>query len=165
MKKIRFAYRIVIDSSAQSLVEKYIFEDTYKEYLLQHQLFNSKENPKKTFRELLHENPKADQLHFLLSSAANGYIEQLNGLVYKVPDYLGKDYLPFSNFRLDIINTDITDISKHKIGITFYSPPLLWLDTINNCFLVSLQIDNKNKYDTLQFEFQKNLSICYLENI
>lgn len=165
MKKIRFAYRILIDSKAQSLVEKYIFEDTYKEYLLQHQLFNSKENPKATFRELLHENPKAEQLHFLLHIAANGYLEQLNGLIYKVPDFLGKNYMPFESFQLDIINTDITDITKHKIGITFYSPLLLWLDTINNCFLVSQQIENQNNFETMMFQFQNNLSICYLEHI
>lgn len=162
-KKIRLAYRLVIDASSTFLWDKYVFEDTYKEYLMQSQLFNSKEHPKNTFRELLSENEKANQLHFLVGIATNGYVEQLKGLFHRVSDVLGNHYFPFVNYQLDIINTDITDSSKHKIGITFYSPMLVLVDMINNCYLVSKEVEKENNFETFMFPVQKNLSICYYE--
>jgi len=163
MTKIRLAYRIVIDHNATFLWDKYVFEDTYKEYLMQHQLFNSKESPKATFRELLNENEKAVQLHFLVGMAAAGYVEQLKGNFHRVSDALGNNFFPFTNYQLDIINTDITDSSKHKIGITFYSPLLVLLDTIDNHYLVSTEVEKENGFQTLMFPFQPHLTICYYE--
>lgn len=162
-KKIRLAYRLLIDTSSTFLWDKYVFEDTYKEYLMQSQLFNSKEHPKNTFRELLSENEKANQLHFLIGIAANGYVEQLKGNFHRVSDVLGNNYFPFVNYQLDIINTDITDSSKHKIGITFYSPMLVLLDVINNCYLVSKEVEKENNFETFMFPMQSNFSICYYE--
>ncbi|VXB73775.1 conserved hypothetical protein [Flavobacterium sp. 9AF] len=164
MKKIRLAYRIIIDHSSNYLWDKYVFEDTYKEYILQNQLFNNKNKPLLTYRELLSENEKASQLNFLIGIAAQGYVDQLKNNFHRVTDILGNNYFPFTNFQLDIINTDITDISKHKIGITFYSPLLILLDTINNSYLISVETEKDNNFQTLMFPFQSNLSICYLEN-
>ncbi|WP_395632916.1 hypothetical protein [Flavobacterium sp.] len=161
--KIRLAYRITIDNTSSFLWDKYVFEDTHKEYLMQQQLFNDKENPHKTFRELLSANEKASQLHFLVGIAANGYVEQLKGNFHRVYDILGNNYFPFVNYQLDIINTDITDISKHKIGITFFSPLLILVDQINNCYLVSKEVEKNNNFETLMFAIQNNLSICYYE--
>ncbi len=163
MTKIRLAYRLVIDSTSTFVWDKYVFEDTYREYLMQHQLFNSKENPKTTFRELLSENEKATQLPFLISRAANGYVEQLKGNFHRVTDALGNHFFPFTNYQLDIINTDITDLSKHRIGLTFYSPLLILLDTINNHYLVSTEVEKEDGYTTLEFPLQPNLAICYYE--
>lgn len=163
MTKIRLAYRTVIDNSSKFTWDRYVFEDTFKEYLMQHQLFNSKENPKQTFRELLNENEKANQLHFLVGMAAGVYVEQLKGNFHRVSDVLGNNFFPFTNYQLDIINTDITDSSKHKIGITFYSPLLVLLDTINNHYLVSTEIEKENGFQTLMFAMQPNLTVCYYE--
>lgn len=163
MTKIRLAYRTVIDNSSTSVWDRYVFEDTYKEYLMQHQLFNSKENPKVSFRELLNENEKAHQLHFLVGMAAGGYVEQLRGSFHRVSDALGNNFFPFTNYQLDIINTDINDSSKHKIGITFYSPLLVLLETINNHYLVSTETEKENGFQTLMFPMQPQLTICYYE--
>lgn len=64
ISKIRLAYRVIIDSSSTLIWDKYVFEDTYKEYQMQSQQFNSVTDPKNTFRELLSVNEKAEQLHF-----------------------------------------------------------------------------------------------------
>jgi hypothetical protein len=161
--KIRLAYRIVIDSSSAFLWDKYVWEDTFKEYLMQNQQFNSKENPKNTFRELLTENEKAVQLHYLVGIAANGYVEQLKGNFHRVTDVLGNNYFPFSNYQLDIINTDMTDQSKHKIGITFYSPLLTLIDIIEGSYLISKNTEVLNGLETVMFPVQLHLSICYYE--
>jgi hypothetical protein len=161
--KIQLAYRLVIDSNSTFVWDKYVFEDTYQEYLLQHQQFNNKENPKNTFRELLTENEKATQLHYLVGIAAQNYVQQLNGNFYRVTDILGNNFFPFTNYRLDIINTDITDINKHKIGITFYSPLLTYLGMVDNHFLLSKNTDDNNEFDTFMIAAQANLSVCYLK--
>jgi len=161
--KIRLAYRLVIDINSTFIWDKYVFEDTFKEYLMQHQQFNSKENPKNTFRELLTENEKANQLHYLTGIAANSYVEQLKGNFHRITDVLGNNYFPFTDYRLDIINTDITDISKHKIGITFYSPLLIYFGIIENNYMISKNIEAKNEFETLMFPVQSRLSICFLK--
>lgn len=161
--KIRLAYRLVIDNSSTFVWDKYVFEDTYQEYLLQHQQFNSKENPKNTFRELLSENEKAVQLHYLVGISADNYVQQLKGNLYRITDILGNNYFPFTNYRFDIINTDITDISKHKIGITFYSPLLTYLGVIDNHFLLSKNTGESNEFETFMIAAQANLSVCYLK--
>ncbi|KAF2515475.1 hypothetical protein EYY60_02030 [Flavobacterium zhairuonense] len=164
IKKIKLAYRIVIDSSSNFLWDKYVFEDTFKEYQMQSQQFNSDANPKNTFRELLAENEKAEKLHFLVGIAASGYVEQLKGKFHRVADTLGNNYFPFINYQLDIINTDRTDVSKHKIGITFYSPLLSYFGIVEGNYLISMNSDDRNEYETIMFPVQKNLSICYIKN-
>lgn len=163
ISKIKLAYRVVIDSSSTFLWDKYVFEDTFKEYKMQSQQFNSDENPKNTFRELLAENEKAAQLHFLTGIAASGYVAQLKGNFHRISDVLGNNYFPFINYQLDILNTDITDISKHKIGITFYSPLLTYFGVVEGNYLISKNIEKGNEYETIMFPVQKNLSICYIE--
>ncbi|KOS06388.1 hypothetical protein AM493_10365 [Flavobacterium akiainvivens] len=163
--KIKLAYRVVIDHTATQPWDRYIFEDTYREYLMQHQLFNDKDNPKTTFRELLAENPKTQQLHFLTGMAAESYVAQLKGSFYRVPDVLGTTYLPFTTYRLDIVNTDITDMARHKVGITFYSPLFTYLGIVNNCYLVSSNTNSEAPgLETLMFPVQPLLAICYYED-
>jgi hypothetical protein len=161
--KIRLAYRLVIDSKSHFVWDRYVFEDTFKEYLMQNQTFNSKKNPKNTFRELLSENEKAVQLHYLTGIAANGYVAQLKGNFHRITDVLGNNYFPFTNYQLDIINTDILDASKHKIGITFFSPILTFIGIIENNYVVSKTTENTNSFETLMFPVQAHLSICYFE--
>lgn len=161
--KIRLAFRQVIDNSTSVNWQKYVFEDTFREYLMQQQLYNSAENPKTTFRELLHENEKAGKLHFLTGMAAEPYISQLKGNIYQLPDALGNSYLPFVNYKLDIINTDINDSSRHKIGITFYTPLLLLIEIIDGHYLLSKNTDSVSEWEIQSFPMHPNLAICYLE--
>ncbi|WP_338839567.1 hypothetical protein [Flavobacterium ginsenosidimutans] len=163
ISKIRLAYRVIIDSSSTILWDKYVFEDTFKEYKMQSQQFNSTENPKNTFRQLLSENEKASQLHFLVGIAADGYVQQLKGNFHRVSDVLGNQYFPFINYKLDIINSDITDPLKHKIGITFYSPLLTYFGIIDGNYVVSKNTDNTNEYEVIMFPTRQNLSICFIQ--
>lgn len=163
ISKIKLAYRVIIDSSSTIIWDKYVFEDTFKEYLMQSQQFNLAENPKNTFRELLSENEKAVQLHFLVGIAADGYVKQLKGNFYRVSDMLGNQYFPFINYQLDIVNTDITDQLKHKIGITFYSPLLTYFGIIEGNYVVSKNTENTNEYETIMFPLQPHLSVCYIQ--
>jgi hypothetical protein len=137
IKNIRFCYRKIIEPGATKAWEKLVFEASYAEFKMQAQRFNDggKYND---FSDMLLNVTGADQLHFLVSGAATGYIKQLNGKIPEVLNTLGKHFLPFNNFRFEIINSDIKDISKHKVAISFFSEPVTWLDSIGKTMLLSV---------------------------
>ena|SRR5581483_11798053 len=134
---IRLCYRKIIDIQASKPWDKYVFEDTYTEFLLQSQLYNQ-EKKYTAFSDLLHHVPAAEKLHFLVSAAAIGYLQQLHGKVPDLVNNLGRLFLPFKNFRFEIINSDIKDKSKHQVAINFFTDELVWHDTIGNQLLLSV---------------------------
>lgn len=159
--QIKLAFRIVITKDSQSRWEKFVWDSTYQEYLMQLQLYNDAENPSLTFKQLLSKNEKAEKLHFLVSMAAHPYLLQWKGLVYPMPDTLGNNYLPFQNYRLDIIDSNIKDKNAHEIGITFYSPLLTLIDILDGHYLVSINGNIEDGVETMMFKMQPRLSVVY----
>lgn len=165
---IRFAYRIVINQHSRTAWEKYIWESTYQEFLMQAQLFNDKTQPALTFKELLSKNEKAEQLHFLVSMAAHPYILQWKGKIYHLADNLGNNFMPFNHYQLDIIDSNIKDIKAHEIGLTFYTPLISLIDIWDGHYLISLDENLQNLSDgleTLMFKMQNRLSVAYFKAI
>jgi hypothetical protein len=135
-KVIILCYRKIIDISNTNPWDQYVHEDSFTEFKMQAQLYNQ-EQKYNTFAEMLLNVPNADKLHFLVSGAIMGYIQQLKGIIPDVLDNLGRRFLTFENFRFELINSDINKIEKHKIGINFFSKPQIWHDTIDNQLLIS----------------------------
>lgn len=162
---IRLCYRKVIDASSSKQWDQYVFDSTYTEYLLQSQLYD----PGKkfdSFSELLAHVPGAEKLHFLASAATTGYLQQLGGKIPGLLNSLGKHFLTFSNYRFEIINTDRSNKNNHQVAISFYSEPMLWLDTIGTSLLLS-PIEEKETTDgvlTELFPLQPFVSIYSLKN-
>jgi hypothetical protein len=162
---IRLLYRKVINASSQDQWEKFVFEETYKEFLMQAQTFNA-DKKYFTFGELIHYVSGAEKLHFLVSASVIGYLKQLYGKMPDIINTLGKRFLPFKNYRFELINSDIRDISKHQIAINFISEPLAWYDTIDNQLLVSAdngKADEHGEILTEMFAMQPFLSIYSLK--
>lgn len=161
---IQICYRKLIDVNTKSLWEKMIFEDSYTEFLMQAQFYNQQKKYTR-FGELVQNVTGADKLHFLVSTSIVGYIKQLNGIVPDIKNNLGKQFLGFKHFRLEIIDSDITNKAAHHIAIDFFSDSLLWLDTIGNNLLVSAGKNpgTQNEYTTELFALQPMLSICSLK--
>jgi hypothetical protein len=155
MKIIRICYRKIIDASSQTQWEKYVFESSYTEYLMQAQFYNQ-EKKYHSFAELLINVPASEKLHFLVSAAVTGYIQQLNGKIPDILNNLGKHFLEFKNYKFEIINSDIKNKTVHKIAVNFFSEPLVWHSTIGNYMLVSPANKDKSEYgvltDLLQLE-------------
>ncbi|MCB2377976.1 hypothetical protein LGH70_10315 [Hymenobacter sp. BT635] len=133
---ITLCYRKVIDATSRKPWDKLVFADTYTEFRMQAPNFNPGQQYR-SFGQLLQYVPGAEQLHFLVSAAVRGYLQQLGGLVPDVPDNLGRHFLRFSQFQFEIINSDLLDQSRHQVAVSFYSEPLLWHDTIGTYLLVS----------------------------
>ena len=133
---IRICYRKVIDARSQNTWDKYVFDASYKEFLMQAQFYNQ-EKKYNTFAELLINEKGAEKLHFLVSSSVLGYLEQLKGKMPDALNNLGKHFLDFKNYQFEIINSDIKNKSVHQVAITFFSEPLTWHATIDNYILIS----------------------------
>jgi hypothetical protein len=166
--QVRFAFRIVINQYSSTAWEKYLWESTYQEFLMQAQLFNDKAQPVLTFKELLSKNEKAEQLHFLVSTAAHPYILQWKGKIYHLADTLGNNFMPFNYCQLDIIDSNIKDIKAHEIGLTFYTPVLSLIDIWEGHYLISLDENLQNLsegLETLMYKMQNRLSVAYFKAI
>ena len=136
MRTIQFIYRKIIDASNQGAWEKWVWEDTYKEYLMQVQLYDhAKKYP--AFGDLIAQIPAAEQMHFLVGTAITGYIRQLKGVIPDIQNGLGKRFLGFQNYRFEIINSDTRNKSKHQVAIHFLSEEWIWHDTIGEKLLIS----------------------------
>lgn len=138
MKTIRLCYRKIIDSDSSKAWDKAVFDATHLEFYMQAQRLDP-EGTFSTFAELLENVPNADQLHYLASTAAIGYIRQLNDVMPDIANAYGKLCLPFKNFKFEIIDSHIENKTQHKIGIWFYSEPLQWIETVGNQLLISYQ--------------------------
>lgn len=160
---IRLCYRKIIDASSQTAWDKYVFVDTYMEFYMQAQFYNQ-ENKYTTFQELIDNVPNADRLHQLTSAAAIGYIRQLDGLIPDVTTRLGKLYLPFTQFKFEIIQSHVQHRDAHKVTISFYSEPLTWIATVNDQLLVAngdqrVALQMGKEVDTELIALQPYLSI------
>jgi len=159
--EIRLVYRKLIDISVQNVWEKYVFDATYAEFLMQSQLYNP-EKKYSLFSELKNNVAGADKLHFLVSASVVPYLKQLNGKMPDVLNNLGKLFAPFANYRFEIIESDVWDKAKHRIAVELFSDPLHWIDTIGNQLLVSIPQAETNpdaEILTELFSLQPYLSI------
>jgi hypothetical protein len=159
---ITLCYRKVIDASSTHPWDRLVFDDTYQEFRLQAQYFNQQQQYR-TFGQLLLHAPGAEQLHFLVSAAVRGYLQQLGGLVPDVLDNLGRHFLRFSKFQFEIINSDVLDKSRHQVAVNFYSEPLRWHDTVGAYLLVSEEPATGAERLTNMFQLQPYLIIHSLQ--
>ncbi len=133
---ISLCYRKVIDASSQKAWDKFVFDDTHLEFYMKAQYFDQ-EGKYKTLQELIANVPNATQIHGMVSTAAMGYLRQLNDIVPDVTNTYGKLCLSFKRFKFEIVHSHIQNKAEHKIAIYFYSDPLTWIDTVGNQLLIA----------------------------
>ncbi len=126
----------MIDAASVHPWDKYVFESSYTEFLMQSQFYNQ-EKKFSSFSELMQHVPKAEKLHFLVSAAVTGYIQQLNTLMPDILDNLGRQCLAFTDYRFEIIHSDIKKKANHQVAINFYSEALVWHHSIEQHLLIS----------------------------
>ncbi|QJW92324.1 hypothetical protein HNV11_11720 [Spirosoma taeanense] len=133
---IQLSYCKIIDASASKPWDKAVFDDTYQEFFMQAQLYNP-EAKYQTFRELLDNVPNAEQLHYLTSRVAMGDLKQLNQQIPDVVNAFGRLFLPFTQFKFEILASHVKKKEAHRIAIFFYSDPLTWIDTVADKLLIA----------------------------
>jgi hypothetical protein len=163
---IKLCYRKIIDASSQKVWDKYVFDSTYQEFLMQAQFYN-KDNKFNSFAEIINSVPGSEKLHFLVSSAIVGYLQQLKEVIPDVLNNIGKHFLPFKNYRFEIINSDIKNKANHQVAINFFSEPLIWHDTIGEHLLISPHSEEEYDGEVLTdlVKLQPFLSIYSIQNV
>ncbi|GAB3181971.1 hypothetical protein [Telluribacter humicola] len=162
-RTITLCYRKIVDAASTKLWDRLVFEDSYREFRMQAQLYNP-DKKYRTFGELIQHSAGAEQLHFLVSAAAIGYLQQLNETMPDVVNNLGKHFLKFNQFQFEIINSDVHDKTKHAVAINFFSVPMVWHDSIGNYLLISDTTGTERQVLTHMLQVQPFLSIHSLTN-
>jgi len=140
---IQLTYRKIIDLSAVKPWDKLVWESSWNEYRLQAQFYDQgKRYP--LFSELLRQVPAAEKLHFLVSASVTGYLRQLDGKVPDILNCIGRHFLPFNQYRFELIESHARDRQQHRVAVQFFSEPLYWLDTTGDRLLLSLQPPGDN---------------------
>ncbi|MFN8355504.1 MAG: hypothetical protein U0Y10_13690 [Spirosomataceae bacterium] len=134
---IRLVYRKVIDVHSTHRWDKLVFNDTHQEYYMQAQYFDQ-EGKYPTFRELVRAIPNAERLHYLVSLASVNYLKQLDEKIPDLVDLSGRLFVPFKQYKFEILQSHIMQKEHHKIALYFYSQALTWIDTIGSQLLVSI---------------------------
>lgn len=161
---IKLCYRKIVDASSVTAWDKHVFDDTYKEYYMQAQQFDQT-GRYDTFREMLQHVPNADRMHYLVSTAAVGYIRQLNDRIPDVVNVFGKTCVPFTNFRFEIVQSHIKNKTLHTVAIWFYSDPLCLVASVHDrlVFTSAVQaaaIRTGQMVETETLTMPAGLSIC-----
>jgi len=157
-KTITLCYRKIIDKDSNKPWEKLVFEDSYRELKMQSQFYNQ-DKKYQTFSELIHHVKGSEKLHFLVSAAVISYIRQLNDVIPDILNNIGKQFLHFNQFKFEIINSHLQNSDKHSVAISFYSSPLLWLDTIGPLLLTTTTATQGEEILTDMFALQPFLTI------
>ena len=139
----RLCYRKIIDADSRKAWDKAVFDATHLEFYMQAQRLDP-EGKFNTFQELIENVHNADQLHYLTSTAAVGYIRQLKDIIPDIANTHGKLCLPFKNFKFEIIDSHIHEKAQHKVAIYFYSEPVIWIETVHNQLLISYETAFEN---------------------
>ena len=127
---ITLVYTKVIDAGSAHAWDKHVFEDTHREFFMQAQQFDQ-QGRYETYQEMLTNIPRAENMSYLVSTAAAGHLKQLHNKFPDVLNTLGKTCVPFKNFKFEIVQSHVKNKALHKIAIHLYSEPLLWIDTID----------------------------------
>ncbi|MDB5146009.1 MAG: hypothetical protein JWQ57_29 [Mucilaginibacter sp.] len=135
---IILCYRKIIDVKSVKQWDKLVFESTYLEFKMQAQNF-SRGTTYTSFAELVRNVPDAQRLTGMVTPSVTGYIQQLGSIMPDILNNIGRRFLTFNRFQLEIINSDINDKEKHQVAVNFYSGPLIWYDTIDSYLLISDQ--------------------------
>jgi len=166
---IRLCYRKTIDATCSDRWAKLVFDATHKEFFMQAQQFDQQKKYT-TFSEIITNVPKAEAMHYLVSTAAAGYMQQLNGVVPDVRNAFDKTFLLFRNFRFEILQSHIRDKNQHKVVIYFYSEILTWLHGFDRFLIVAPgdqtgALEKGDEVQTETIELSASLSIRSYQEI
>ncbi len=158
---IKIAYKQIIDASSQTSFEKNVYNASYKEFLLKSQAYNP-EKKFKTFTELKANDGRANSLHYKSSFAVVSFINNLNNQIPNLQDTLGQN-IRFETYKFEVIESDITNKSAHKVAIIYFTDTLTLFEIIGDYMLLGVG-DNLNNVsdepvETFLLKMQLNLSI------
>lgn len=155
---IKLAYKQVIDASSTGDFESSVFHASYIEFMLKSQAYNM-DGKCKTFTELKVRDGRANSLHYKLSFSIGHFIEKLNNITPFLKDNLDNS-VGFDVAKFELLESDITDKTAHKVAINYITPTLTLCGVIGEYLLLSKEQPAINEpVETFMVKMQPNLSI------
>jgi hypothetical protein len=161
---IKLAYKQVIDSSSTGDFEKNVFNASYQEFLLKSQAYNPG-GKLKTFSELKLSDGRANSLHYKLSFAVGHFINTLNNKIPVLTDNAGNSLL-FDVPRFELIASDITDKTAHKVAIHYCTSILTLLDIVGEYMILAIgDSADSETIESFTLKMQPDLSVIFYKEL
>lgn len=157
--RIRLAFRQVIDAgTARTDFEKAVFADTYHEFRVQIQTYNP-DNAFTTWQQVREAIPQASptlpiRVGFAIGLYVGGLNNQIPGLVNALDQPVA-----FREHQFSLLESDLTDRSRHQVAITYLTDTLTWLATVGSTLLLAAGDPAAGPVDTFMVALQPGLSI------
>ena len=157
---IKLAYKQVIDATASGEFERNVFRASFQEFLLKSQTYNQ-DAKFKTFSELKAHDGRVNSLHYKLSFAVLNFISGLNNKIPGLKDNAGNSPV-FEEPRFELIESDITDRTMHRVAIHYSTGLLTLLDTIEDYLILAPgDVSGGGAAETFTLKMQSGLSVIY----
>jgi hypothetical protein len=161
---IKFAYRQVIGADAEGKFEKSVFNATYQEFLLKSQAYNI-DRGFKTFSEMKKNDGRANSLHYKMSFAALHLLHSLDNKIPGLKDNAGKSII-FETPKFELIESDVTDKSVHKIAINYCTGLYTLMATAGEyMILADGDASDREMADTITLQMQPELSVFFYKEL
>lgn len=158
---VKLSFRHIIDINARTPFEQEIFHESYNEFLMQVQAYN-REQQFPTWEQVRIANPKSASLHYKVGFSIGLFIKGLQQQIPGLTDTLGNPVL-FAGHQFEIIASDITSKSVHKVAIIYTTDTLTLLGTTSDYLLLAAgdQLTNiqVQQVQTFMLKLQPFLSI------
>ena len=155
---IKLVYKQVIDASSTGDFEQHVFNASYEEFLLKSQAYNL-DGRIKTFTGLKTNDGRANSLHYKLSFVVGHFIERLNNTIPLLKDNL-ENSLPFETAKFELIESDITDKSAHKVAVNYITQTLTLCSVIGEYLVLAKgKVSADEPAETFTVKMQPNLSV------
>ena len=133
---IKLAYRKVIDAASAGSFEKKVFHDSYAEFLLKIQAYNTSNNFTR-FNEIVANDGRANSLHYKCSFAVLHHIETLKNKIPGLEDTAGRAVIPFAFPEFKVLESDTGDRDLHKVAITYVTDTFTLLENFGEYLLLT----------------------------
>lgn len=157
---IKVSYTQQFDANAKTGFEKSIVQASFTEYKMKQQAYNT-DGSITRFTELKKKDGRANSLHYKSGFAVGGIIQSLQNKITVVQDGVPFE-LSFDIYRFEVLESDITDISFHKVAVHYISGIMTLYEIIGNYLLVSYgapPADNQAPATTFLLKVQPGMNI------
>ena len=165
---IKISSKQIITTNSKSDFETSVFKVSYNLFLIASQEYNV-EGQFTTFEEMMKNETRASSLHYKCGDAVKEIVRSLNNKIPTLYDTLGRPNITFKEYEFEIIQSDIQNIEKHMVAITYTTSELILLNTFGNYLLLSkgnnFQNSSKDCLDTFTLELKETISIVQCKEL
>jgi hypothetical protein len=142
---IKLRYKQSIDAAMYGWFEQGVINASFNEFLTSSLTYNPGLKYT-TFEQMVANDEKASSLHYKCGCPLAPYIDSLKNNIPSLKDNTGSS-IKFRTHQFKIVQSDVTDISEHKVALIYTTDVLTLLDSTDDHML--LAYGNKEKELTL----------------